>query len=63
MEHIEDLKKIVAAWEKLPEGYHSPKEVERWLVRHMSPVINKFRKKIAESEKMSNNDREIQQGV
>jgi macrodomain Ter protein organizer (MatP/YcbG family) len=35
----------VEAWEKLPGGqHHSPREVERWLSKHMSPAINNARK-------------------
>jgi macrodomain Ter protein organizer (MatP/YcbG family) len=39
------LDNLVEAWEKLPGGqHHSPREVERWLSKHMSPAINNARK-------------------
>ena len=44
---IEDAKEMVLAWESL-EGNrdYSPKEIERWLINDMKPVIDKFRAKI-----------------
>lgn len=37
------LKKIVAAWESLPEGNHSPRVVERWMREKMKPAIDTCR--------------------
>ena len=38
------LKEVVQAWESLPEGHHSPAEIQHWLGKKMSPKINKARR-------------------
>ncbi len=38
---------ILTAWDKLPHGNHSPRDVESWLINDMAPVINKLRNKNA----------------
>jgi hypothetical protein len=39
------LDKVVQAWEVLPGGQrHSPKMVEMWLTKYMSPAINNARR-------------------
>jgi len=40
---VEALRKVVEAWEALPEGHYSPREVERWMHRHMKPAIDAAR--------------------
>lgn len=37
------LKRIVSAWESLPEGHHSPHAVERWMREKMKPAIDACR--------------------
>ena len=44
---IDDAKEMVAAWESLDgDRNYSPKNIERWLINDMKPVIDKFRAKI-----------------
>lgn len=40
---IDILKKILLAWDHLPEGSYSIKEVQDWLVNDMAPAIAKIR--------------------
>ncbi len=37
-------KELILAWEALPEGNHTPKEVESWLKNSMKPVMDRLRK-------------------
>lgn len=39
----EELTKVIKAWEKLPEGNHSPIVIQDWLVNDMSKAINNSR--------------------
>lgn len=34
------LRKVVEAWESLPEGDYSPEVIARWLKRQMKPAID-----------------------
>ncbi|MFA6180470.1 MAG: hypothetical protein WC696_12730 [Candidatus Methylopumilus sp.] len=34
------LKKIIKAWEALPEGNYTPRQIERWLCDRMKPAID-----------------------
>lgn len=40
----EALKKIIIAWDVLPEGHYGMREIEDWLVKHMAPAITNARK-------------------
>lgn len=37
------LEQAVAGWGMLPTGFHSPRQIERWLCEDMSPVIDLIR--------------------
>ena len=37
------LEDVVAAWESLEIGLHTPARVEKWLVDDMKPIIDKAR--------------------
>lgn len=37
------LTKVIAAWEALPMGHYSAREIERWMHDHMKPAIDKAR--------------------
>ena len=43
-EHEQIIMQVIEAWEALPGGYHSPKEVERWMHNYMKPAIDAARK-------------------
>jgi len=40
---LEALVGIVAAWEEVPEGNHSPARLERWIMNTLAPAIRKCR--------------------
>ena len=40
---LEALKRIVEAWESLPEGRYTAKEISIWLLSCMKPTIDKAR--------------------
>ena len=40
------IKKLIKAWESLPQGKHPPKVIADWLKNEMSPAINKLREEI-----------------
>ena len=44
------LEEIVQAWEILPTGFHTPSDVEDWLVEDMKPVIDHIRKYLEEAK-------------
>lgn len=43
---IKDAKKMVDAWESLPEGEYDSETISNWLIDDMKPVIDMFRLKI-----------------
>lgn len=45
------LESLVRAWERLPSGHYSPREIERWLREEMTPAINIARDALARSER------------
>jgi hypothetical protein len=50
MSESEALRKVVKAWEALPEGRYSPREVERWLCREMKPAIDAARAELSKGK-------------
>ena len=44
--HEEELKAVIIAWEKLEgNNNYTPKQIERWLINDMKPMIDVLRKK------------------
>jgi hypothetical protein len=46
----ESANKLVDAWESLPEGFHSPKEIGEWLAKTMKPAIDDLRNFLGRSK-------------
>jgi hypothetical protein len=43
MTEREALQQLVKAWEALPTGNYSPRQIQRWLSEHIKPAIDKAR--------------------
>jgi len=42
------VRKLIRAWESLPEGTYSPRQIQDWLVRKMKPAIDAARKGVSD---------------
>ena len=42
-EYKKAIKAVIEGWDSLPEGNHSPSEVQKWLVEKMQPAIFNLR--------------------
>lgn len=46
MNEREALEKVVEAWEVLPAGMYTPREIALWIREHMTPAINEARRSL-----------------
>ena len=53
MTNSEALKSVVAAWESLPEGFHTNDEINDWLQGEMAPAIHDAREVLENWRKVS----------